>query len=128
MSMIRIGDVAASAANVLDGTRFQQITDPINLTVRARRIGSVGFAAADKAKLTIGSIELTNVTINQQDTTNPAPGANSVGLRDLGVMGLNSDDVIWSGRVNPGSLILTFANAGTTNRNVLWDVTAMVAS
>ena len=120
MSMIRIGDVATNGNNVLDQTRFQQITDPLNMTFRARRIGDVGFQTGDKAVLKIGSIEVSTVVINQQDTSQ----GTSVVDGDFRPLGLSADDVIWSGRVDPGSLLLTFPNAATANSNVLWDVTA----
>ena len=74
--MIRVGGYTEENGNVLEGTLFQQIGRPMNITVRAKAIQKPAAAATapvpqlfdgtQKAELEIGAVSLSSVVLNQQ--------------------------------------------------------------
>ena len=139
--MIRVGGTTTGTSNVLEGTLFQQIGRPMNITVRAKQLIAVpddvttagkpnqaAFNSAKTAELEIGAVSLSSVVLNQQANlvAAGAVAASNSGYPiepvDGGVQ-LSDCDIIFMGTVRTGSLSLKFAGAATNNP-VLYDVTA----
>ena len=142
--MIRVGGYTEETGNVLEGTLFQQIGRPMNISVRAKalqksppaptgtapEVGVIGaFDGTQKAELEIGAVSLSSVVLNQQSAAlqegqpNPKTGNVTPAAMAFGEVGLSDCDTIFSGTVQQGSLSLKFPGAGD-GKPVLYDVTA----
>lgn len=122
--MIRRGNVqtlaaAGTSANVLEGTQFAQLSRAQFLTIRAKMARAIAATPADKYSLRLEDSTLSSGLLRGA-TLNAATAAN-VSNTDEGA-GLTDDDIIFSGVVTPGSLILDFTL--TAAGSIMWDVTS----